>query len=206
MALKASRPAASRVKTSRKLFFGKTVLIAALATLVVTILIVYLTGLSNHRTIIENSLISLSILCVALFTFMTVGLYNGFNIYDDLSHKLKFTWRGSSSWTDVNFSPDLPVELDGDDACAGILISIVVWILVTIGIILFLFLAELILSFAWIALVAVIYWVFIRALKLVFSKSRKCEGNLLRSFYYGFSYTTLYLGWVYGVIYVSGAI
>ncbi|UII31348.1 hypothetical protein LVD17_23940 [Fulvivirga ulvae] len=91
------------VKISKKLFFGKTILITASVTLVITILIVYITGLASHRTIIENSFISLSILCIALFTFVTTGLYNGFNVYDDLSHKLKFKWRGNTISDGMSF-------------------------------------------------------------------------------------------------------
>lgn len=196
----------SRVKTSKKLFFGKTILIASVLTLVVTILIVYATGLANHRTIIENSFISLSILCVALFTFVTTGLYHGFNVYDDLSHKLKFKWRGSTLSDGFDFAPGMPDAFDGDDACAGILLSVTLWIVATIGILLFLIFAELLFSIAWIALVAMIYWVIIRALKLVFSKSQTCEGDLSKSICYGFSYTALYLGWIYGVIYLSSVV
>ncbi|GEM_PF-2082030 len=196
------------MRKSRVFLRGKTILIGFSLALFVTILIVYLTGFSSHRTILENSYISLSILAIFFFGFLTVGLYKGLHVHDDLSHKLKFDWgktnssvfSGSPGLTNTDFS------FDGGDGLVGILISLVVWILVSILFIIFLALIEIVLSVGFIVLIALIYWIIMRALKLIFSKSNECYENLSKSLKVAAGHTILYLGWIYGIIYLSSLI
>ncbi|WP_242610674.1 hypothetical protein [Aquimarina brevivitae] len=57
----------------------------------------------------------------------------------------------------------------------------------------------------WITLFVILgmlYWVFFRALKLVFSKSPITKARFWTAATYAFGYTTLYLGWLYGLIYL----
>ncbi|REC53270.1 hypothetical protein DRF62_14510 [Chryseobacterium piscium] len=59
--------------------------------------------------------------------------------------------------------------------------------------------------FFWAAILffaAMLYWIFFRALRLVFKNSRKCKGDLLKSFAFGFFYSFLYISWIYGIIFL----
>ncbi len=93
--------------------------------------------------------------------------------------------------------PDLP---DGGDDLVGCLFSIVLWIVVAVLIVILL---PIIVEVAWAVLfllIAVLYWIFYRALRVVFIYSRRCRGNWLRSTGYAGFYTLLYTGWSFVVV------
>ena len=175
----------SNIQKSRKLFFGKTLLIGF------------------HRAILNNAIISLTVLWISFFLFVTIGLFNGFDVRDDLSHKLQIKWRGTGLNLDTYSLSESPFSIDVGDGLEGVLVSIVLWIVATIVFLLFLILMEFVLWATLLALVMLIYWVLIRAMKLIFSKSQECQNDLPKSIYYALVYTTLYVGWLYGVIYLS---
>lgn len=195
------------MKASRKLLFGKTLLVVFIATIVVTVLLVYLTGLTSHRSIIDNALISLTILAICFFLFLSYTLYNGLDVNDNYSHKLHFMWKRAttelpeSTWArEVVSNAEIP---DVGDGLAGIILGIVLWILFSIVLV---FLLVAFQAIVWITIVLVaiaIYWVLIRGLKLVFSKSEICQGNLTKSTLYALAYTTFYIGWIYVIILLS---
>lgn len=195
------------MKSSKKLLYGKTLLIAFLGTVLITILSVYLTGLSSYRSILENSIISLSILALCFFSFLTFGLYNGLDVLDNYSHKLQLKWRRvlnrdhGDSWLPDFGNVEAP---DIGDGIGGIILGILIWIVVTILLVWLLISLQAILWLTMIIFIAAIYWVLIRALKLIFSKSSECEGDFLKSVTYATGYTMLYTGWIYGVIYATG--
>lgn len=188
----------TNMKNSRKLLYGKTLFLAAIPTLIIVILLVYLTGLESHRSIIDNSLISSTIIAT---TFITIGLYNGLNVIDNYSNKLKLTWKKAKKNVGEN---DLIGSIDPPSFEAdNIFGAIVLFILVALAVIV---LAAYTFTFIWAGIIILavgIYWIMIRSLKLIFSRSRYCENNLLKSLGYALLYTALYTGWIYGVIYLS---
>lgn len=190
------------MKSSKKLFFGKTILITSITAIVLTLVLVYFTGLKSHRSITDNAFISLSILGASFFLFLLAGLFYGFDVQDDLKNKLRFRWGRSKRLIPINWSFEVPNVMDADGP-AGCLAAIVFWIVATLAAILLVIALEV---FVWgfvIVLIAAIYWVLIRALKLIFAKSAACKDNLLKSAGFALAYTALYIGWIYGVIYIS---
>jgi hypothetical protein len=193
------------MKNLRKLLFGKTLLIAFIATISITILLVYLSGLTSHRSILDNSLISLSILAISFFFFLTFGLYNGLNVYDNYSHKLQLSWKNATKrmphWgSNFTGTTDIP---DVGDGIGGIIVGVILWIIFTIALVILLILFQAIVWSTFVIIAIAIYWIIIRGLKLIFSKSTECQNDLAKSVTYAFGYTTLYVGWIYGVIYAS---
>ena len=71
--------------------------------------------------------------------------------------------------------------------------------------ILFVFLLIMLEAIFWFSLfviLAMLYWVFFRALKLVFSKSDETKGNFVKSIVYSLGYTILFTGWIFGIAYL----
>jgi hypothetical protein len=166
--------------------------------IVLTILSIWRFGLGQHRTIFENSILSTSILSVAFFLFLTVGLYKGIKLKDDigkLTDKLK-----ASNIPDLGNAATGGEFLDFGDGIEGIILSIINWVVVTILITLFFWLFGAIVWTGIIVFIAMLYWIFFRALRLVFKNSNKCKGDLKTSIAYGLGYTTLYNFWIYGII------
>lgn len=193
------------MKSTKKLLFGKTLLIAFVSTILITVLLVYLTGLTSHRSVLDNSLISLTVLAIFFFLFLAVGLYNGLNVFDNYSHKLQLYWKNAHRQTPDLFGSNLPnIDApDVDNDLGEIVIGIVLWVVFSILLIGLLIALQAVLWFTIVLVAAAIYWIFIRGLKLIFSKSPECESNLPKSVVYATSYTILYIGWIYGVIYAS---
>jgi hypothetical protein len=163
-----------------------------------TILSIWLFGLGQHRTIFENSILSTSILSVAFFLFLTIGLYKGIKLKDDIG-KLTDKLEPSKipNLAEASSGGDFIMVGDGIE---GVILSIFVWLFVTILIAVFLWLFGAVLWTGIIVFMAMLYWIFFRALRLVFKNSNKCKDNLTTSVAYGLGYTTLYNFWIYGII------
>ncbi|WP_405206522.1 hypothetical protein [Aquimarina sp. LLG6339-5] len=191
----------SKKKSKLSYITTKGIFYITLLVIVITILQVWQFGLEKERTIIENSVLSTTILSVIFFLFITIGLYYGVKLKDNLgkiTDRLDYDREGVSDF--FNIDTDIP---DVGDGCEGIVISILLWILVTIAIGIFLWLFGGVLWSILITFLAMLYWVFFRALRLVFKKSPICKGNLTKSIGYGFSYTLLYNFWIYIIILIA---
>ena len=184
---------------------SKSIFTISLIVVFLTILSVWLLGLGKHHTMVENSWISATVLSSAFFTFITVGLYRGLKMKDNLGKlTAKFDWKKIEPLKNIDSSnTDIPVVGDG---IAGIILSVILWIIVSVilSVLLWLFGA-----FLWISVllfIGMLYWIFFRALRLVFKKSPDCQGQLDRSLMFAFFYTTLYTFWIFGIIYVASRI
>jgi hypothetical protein len=76
-------------------------------------LIIYLTGINEHRTLYLNSLPSTTIISFVFLTFITTGLYNGWKLKDGLGNfSDKFhLWKKPSSST-MNVAQFEPMVFD----------------------------------------------------------------------------------------------
>lgn len=189
-------------QSEKKSYFkGKTVFIISILIITTTFLSVWLNGMSYNRGITTNLYLSLSIIGVILFLFMTYGLYTGAGLKDNFPKFRSYT-KGEffGDGTPGNF--EIPTSAVGD-GIAGILISILLWILMTVAMILLFILLEALFWFTLFILILMLYWVFFRALKLVFNRSGKTVGNIVLSMSYSFTYTILYLGWILVIAFLA---
>ena len=190
--------------TERKLVSSKSIFTVTIFVAVLTILSIWLFGLGQHRTIFENSILSISILSFAFFLFLTIGLYKGIKLKDDIgkiTDKLKTEniLNQSSESSDFDSSKTIIPDFD-DGEGSGILISILAWISYTIFFIFIFWLFGTILWTGILFFVAMLYWVFFRAVRLILKKSKICRGNLISSCKYAAGHTLLYNFWIYGLI------
>ncbi len=190
--MNSSKPIERRLVTSRSVF------VVTLLVAVLTIISVWLFGMEQHRSIYKNSLLSTSMLSMAFFLFLTIGLYRGIKLRDNIG---KLTDRVKPArFPDLADASTSFEFMAGADSIEGLLVSIVLWI---VAIILIALLFWLFGTFIWTGIIlfmAMLYWIFFRALRLVFKNSNKCRGNLLKSMAYGLGYTVLYNCWIYAVI------
>ena len=131
---------------------------------------------------------------------MTYGLYSGIGLIDNFPKFRNFK-RGDIIG---NASPsfDTP-DIDAGEGIGGLILSILLWIVMTILIIILLIVLEAIFWFSLFIILTMLYWVFFRALKFVFSKSRDIKGDIGNSIIYSLTYTFLYVGWIFGIVYLT---
>src|SRR5690606_38615262 len=96
-----------------------------------------------------------------------------------------------------NRLPD--VVHDGDLCFIIVILSILLWILMAIVFAIVLWIFSNVLVIVIMTFVAMLYWVFFRALRLVFKNSNKSKGDLMESIKWGLTYTILYNFWIYGI-------
>ncbi|EDP98582.1 hypothetical protein U8527_21460 [Kordia algicida OT-1] len=183
---------------------GKSVFIVSLIVILVTAMTVYISGINSHRSITTNFYISLGIIATSLFLFLTYGLYKGIRIMDNfprLRH-FKFNNRFESS-ADLSNTDIFENTFDVGEGIVGIIVSIIMWFLASIVLILLLMLLETVFLFSLFIIIAMLYWVFFRAVRLVFSKASQTKGNFGVATVYAFGYTVLYIGWIFGIVYVT---
>ena len=188
------------MKIKKNYLKGKSVFYVSLVVITVTSLTVYLTGINYNRTVTSNLYLSLAIIGTTLFLFMTYGLYKGIGLKDNFPSFKPF--KKGRYISDIGFSGDLP-DLAVGDGIAGVLVSILLWIAITIAFALLLLLLEALIWLSLFIILAMLYWVFFRALKLVFSKVKTTKGDLTLALLYSISYTALYLGCIFGIVYVT---
>lgn len=137
---------------------------------------------------------------MALFLFMTYGLYTGIGLIDNFPKFRNFK-RGDIV---ENTSPslDLP-SVSAGDGIGGLILSILAWIGMTILMIILLIVLEAIFWFSIFILLTMLYWIFFRALKFVFNKSKDTKGAIRISAAYSLGYTLIYVGWIFGIVYLT---
>ena len=164
-----------------------------------TLISVYFWGLGQHRTFFENSLISTTILSMAFFLFVSIGLYRGVNVVHEEEVTPTSSVDSIHTTTDIASSIDSPdLGIDGDDI-GSILLSILLWIGWAILVALALWIFSEVILVAISSFAAMLYWVFFRALRLIFNNANHCRGNIWESVRKGAFYTVLYNFWIYGI-------
>jgi hypothetical protein len=182
----------------RLLSAGNVALVSA-AVVVTTTLAVWLLGLGQHRTLFANSLISTSILFAAFFLFTTVGLYHGVKLRDDVGRLTdRISRKHFPSTGGLDTLPDF--DFSEGHGIVGILAATVMAVVVAIVAVFVIWLVGALLWTGVLIFAAMLYWVFFRALRLVFKNSNRCRGRLGASLWEGFWYASLYTCWIYGII------
>ena len=189
------------MKASKTYLKGKSVFVVSAIVIAVTSLTVYFTGINYQRSVNDNLLISLSIIAIVLFVFMTYGLYKGLGLQDDFPNYRNYT-KGSL------FNYQAPggfnsTDTDVGDGLSGLILSILLWIVMSILILVAMLLLEAIFWFSLFIIIMMLYWVFFRALRQVFKHAKATSGNLTKAAAYSISYTFLYLGWIFGIVFLT---
>ncbi len=131
---------------------------------------------------------------------MTYGLYYGIGLKDNFPKFREF--KTGDLIAQSGTTPDLP-SMEVGDGIGGLIMSILLWIGMTILIFILLILLEV---FFWISIfiiLAMLYWIFFRALRLVFSKTKDTKGDIVISAIFSLTYSVLYLGWIFGIVYLT---
>jgi len=169
--------------------------------------------------------ITLQVIAAVLFAFLTLGLYRGVRLKRPHREPLSFTPLSQSAGASgaqpsrgdllefaARFMAEMRpphIDLDVGDAAGGAddllgcLVSIVVWIVASIVLAFLLWLLAQVLWATLFVLIAALYWLFYRALRIVFARSRLCQGRLLLSLRYALVYTMLYTGWMFGLLWLG---
>tara|TARA_Y100000589_G_C27107509_1_gene610767 strand:- start:57 stop:635 length:579 start_codon:yes stop_codon:yes gene_type:complete len=188
------------LKTKQPYLKGKSVFIVSLLVIGITILTVYLTGINYNRSLTSNLYLSLGIIATALFLFMTYGLYAGIGLIDNFPKFRNFQTGDLTSGASPHI--DMP-SIDVGDGIGGLILSIVLWIAMSILFVILLIVLEAVFWFSLFIILAMLYWVFFRALKFVFNKSKDTKGDIGISAVYSLTYTLLYVGWIFGIVYLT---
>ena len=181
---------------------GQFVFIVSLVVVGITLLTVYISGINYNRSVTSNLYLSLAIVGTVLFLFMTYGLYKGINISDNFP---KF--RNFKTGEFIPSSGELPdidmPSIGSDDGISGLIISILLWIGMAFLFFILLIVLEALFWVSIFIILAMLYWIFFRAVRLVFSRSLETKGDIGISAIYSLSYTILYLGWIFGIVYLA---
>lgn len=178
---------------------GKSVFIVSLLVIGVTSITVYLTGIHYNRSLTSNLYLSLGIIATALFLFMAYGLYTGIGLIDNFP-KFKNFKRGDIMGHAPAF--DAP-SVEIGNGIGNLILSTLLWIGMTILFIILLAVLEAIFWFSLFILLAMLYWIFFSALRFVFNKSKDTKGDIGISAVYSLTYTLLYVGWIFGIVYLT---
>ncbi len=190
------------MKAKQTYLKGQSVFIISLIVIGITLLTVYLSGINYNRTVTSNLYLSLTIIGTALFLFITYGLYKGIGLTDDFPKFRNFK-TGEYIPTSGEI-PDLSVpSIETNDGISGFILSILLWIVMSFLFFILLILLEAIFWISIFIIIAMLYWIFFRALKFVFSKSTKTKDDIGISTVYSIAYTALYIGWIFGIVYLT---
>jgi hypothetical protein len=171
--------------------------VITLLVIALTVLGVYFWGLGKHHMFFYNSLASTTLLSAAFFLFITVGLYRGIKLKDNLG-KVTDKMRLPDS-LDPSSADDAGSPLEAADDVPGTIFGVLLWIVWAVLLAGVLWIFSNVVVFIIAAFVGMLYWIFFRALRLVFRNAKRCKGKLWESVRVGFAYTCLYNVWIYGI-------
>jgi len=133
---------------------------------------------------------------------MTIGLYKGYKLKDNLG---KITDRfdlEDIKGIQPDWLPDGDIDLDIGDGCGGLIAGIIIWFFAAIVVGILIFLLGTMLWFSILLLFAMLYWIFFRGLRLVFKKSKKCQGDIFLSVRYAGAYTLFATAWLVIILFI----
>ena len=187
--------------TRTNLINSKTVFISTLIVGPSLTLIIYFSGINEHRTLYLNSLLSTTLISAILLTFLTIGLFNGWKLKDELGNfRSKFNLWKKPTATTLDTSYYDP-SIIGEGGIEGFLLSLVIWIVLGFfGSFIFWWLG----AFIWVTILipaGLLYWIIFRAFRLIFRNSAKIKGDFIKSFGIALLYTFLYNCWIYAIIF-----
>ncbi len=90
-------------------------------------------------------------------------------------------------------------DLGEAEGCGAILLGILAWSVAGLVLAFVLWFFGEVLLVAVGMFMAMLYWIFYRALRLVFRHSPQTRGHFFKSVRYGLVYTFLYNSWIYGI-------
>ena len=204
MARKPSRykpPVLKRLRTRERrypIWSVRSVVAVGLLGFALTAGLVLLMGPGRLITRLE---VTLAVVAGALFLFLAVGLYSGARVRkrEDVAGELKLVdmpetgGHSDGSWFDFDVG-------GGDDGCLGILFGLLALLLLPFLVVLLLVLVANVGLILFFLVALMTGWLFHRALRQVFAKSRRCRGDLPASLLYAGWYTLLYTGWLFAVL------
>lgn len=186
--------------------------IALFLMIVTSIVIAALVFAIGQSSLFIEIQVTLTIIALCLFGFMAIGLYHGVRVEKD-SVRIEATSAGSGwNWLaffDLGSIPmpeihhvDIPGvgDIGGGDDLAGCLVSLLLWIGVTILIAVILAVVVPFIGSIIVVVFTALYWVFYQALRQVFARSRYCRGNWRRALGVSLIFTTIYTGWLLALI------
>ena len=217
------------IMTTNRLFLNsKIVFSVSLVVLAFVVIGIWGIGIKDHQTIEHNALLSLTILSISFFLFITLGLYYGAKLKDTIGNpiteilKRKILKRRKLKAGDITKESlshsEIPmehftehfaesftegfVEVFAEGGLIGFIVAIVLWIFfsVVLGFLLWFFGA-----IFWVlgaVIIAMLYWVFFRAIRLVLKNAAVCKGDLMKSAWIGLKYTFFYSSWMYALIFL----
>ncbi len=180
-----------------ELINARTLFRVSLWVFVLTILCVYFFGLGRHSTFFENSIISTTVLSTAFFIFITAGLYRGVKLKHEGPREAGIVSPIDSLSGSSHTSAGGGFDFDAGEGCAGILVAIILWILWAIVVAVAFWIFSNVILLVIVTFSAMLYWIFFRAMRLVFKNSGKTKGNIFASVLYGLTFTFLYNFWIY---------
>lgn len=181
---------------SRTVFFSTLIVAGAI------MLVVYITGLEDHRSLYLNSLITTTILLFVFFCFITIGLFRGWKLKDTIGNLTGYFSRLKRPGTETPGFDGLEA-LEVVDSPEGCLAAIIIWIVVGLFGTIILWAIG---AFFWgiiLVMAGLLYWIIFRAFRLILKRSAGCKGNIVAALQIAFTYSLLYSSWIYAIIFFS---
>lgn len=178
----------------------KTIILITILVVITVIGETYYFNIKSHHSLYHNALLMLSSLSIALFISIASGLYYGIKLKDNIGNLTDHI--DSKKLPDFGGGvPDISTAMEGLGGIAEGLGGFLFAILAAFVLILLAWFFILSSWFLIIFLSAILYWVYFRALRLVFKHSAFCKGNIRSSMKYGLIYSFFYTSWAFAIIF-----
>jgi hypothetical protein len=172
---------------------SRSLVIISAIVIIVTSVLVFMTRLS----FIDELVLTVGMISLALFLFLFLGLFYGLGIKD---HHVPDNWRNIYAGKLKGGQLGNVGDALGSLGSANGDCEVVIWILITILAILILIVLAAVFIWFVFFLMFVLYWLFYSAYRQVFRHAFICQGNARESLKYATLYTSLYTGWLLFVL------
>jgi hypothetical protein len=183
------------IKQENYLSSKTTFLFSGLIALAV-VLIVWLSGLKSHRDIIQNALLSTTIVFILLSIFLSSCLYFGLKL--KYKEKNFFDQLKSAKYPNLG-NGDFFSFFEGGD---GIISSILIGLVIGLVLVFLTWMFGMVLWGFLIGLFAFLHWVFYRSIRIVLKNVSRCKKNVFKSILLGFFYSVIFSSLAYLLLFL----
>jgi hypothetical protein len=182
---------------------AKTIFVSTLIVIPTLTLIIYLSGVKEHRSLYLNSILSTSILSVMFLIFITVGLYRGWKLKDNIGNLFDKIDRLEKPGSGTADAGGLDLDFFNADGLEGCITSIFAWAIIGVLGTFILWALGTVFWAVTLAIAALLYWIIFRAYRLIFRNSLRCRRDFWKSLRIAIVFTFLYNCWIYIIIFTT---
>ena len=181
-------------------YSGLTIIFISFVTIIITFILVLSIG---HKALIDETIVSFSLVSIFLFIFLFYGLYCGKYIKNDLNYKSNIRKGYNLLKKGIDYISDATgIDIPYIDIpIINIILGVISLFLFILALCILIYGLSLFIYGTFIIIPCIIYFIMYKAYRKALFYSEHTINNIFKSFYTSLFFTFIYVGWIIIVLF-----